>query len=94
MSEIDFANPIYFVPTVSSESVDSCVYKLNTILYLDDDVCLCVAVPFISEDNLSPRHIADRKILFSIPDVQTLTIDDENLLITSDLEEAQSYLSY
>lgn len=89
---IDFAEPLYFI---SNELFDSKVYKLQTILFLDDDVCLCVARPMIASNMTDDeiKNLRDEKIYFNLNGFM-LSRGHERFKLTQDFNQVESYVDY
>lgn len=84
---VDISGPVYFY---NKNALGDTIYKLKVILYTDDEICFCVASPYIgSKSNLKNEDI---KILFYINDgfVDSQIID--SMRATNDLHYARSYL--
>lgn len=89
---VDFAAPIFIY---NRQGMSDVLYKVSTILYLDDDTCLAVAKilpPLFKDYNfLSESNQRDIKILFNPETSDVLTSEHIHYLgITQDLTYAAS----
>lgn len=89
---VDFAAPIFIY---NRKGMCDVLYKVSTILYLDDDTCLAVAkiLPplFKDDDFLDLTNQRDIKILFNPSNQDILTSAHiQDLGITQDLNYAAS----
>ncbi len=93
MDKINFAESIYFN---DSQIFDEKIYKLKTILFLDEDLCLAVIKPLISSDmdDSYVKTLRDEKILFNINNGQVLSVGHERFKLTQDWDMAISYTDH
>lgn len=96
--QIDLANPIYFY---NSNGCSDYFYKLKTILYLDDELCLCVAgcLTYLESSSLEnnliqPHQFKDEKLLFNLYNGVCTNYEDCAWRATNDLSLVKSYLIY
>lgn len=87
---IDITDPVYFY---NKNGTDEILYKLTTILYTDNDICLCVAKPMFDEDGENQNiFYKDLKIVFYIEDGFVDNQTNHSLRATNELDVARSYL--
>lgn len=92
---IDIANPVYFY---NKNGTLDYFYKLKTILYIDEELCLCVASCLYLDDGGHIRQFEqkdapafqDEKLLFNLHDSFVTNMDSWRA--TNDFELLQSYL--
>lgn len=80
--KINIADPVYFYDDRSKYDF---MFKLTTILYADDQVCLCVAK--CTDESLD---IADDKFLFNVETGYVLISEYDSWIATNDVEWAQT----
>lgn len=85
---IDIGSPVYFY---NKNGVLDQIYKLKTILYTDDEICLCVAYPYDSR-NHKQEIGQDIKFSFFIEDGFVDSSFHHSLRATNELELAESFL--
>lgn len=79
--KINIADPVYFYDDRSKYDF---MFKLTTILYADEDVCLCVA-----KCTDESAGVLDEKILFDVKTGYLLNHDYCSWLATNDVEWAE-----
>lgn len=89
---VDFAAPIFFY---YRKGLSDVLYKVSTILYLDDDTCLAVAkpIPPLMKDTnfIDNTDNLDIKVLFNPQNQNVLSYPHiDELGITQDFEYAVS----
>lgn len=79
--KINIADPVYFYDDRNKYDY---MFKLSTILYADDDVCLCVA-----KCTDESAGVQDEKILFDVRTGYVLTHEYYSWVATNDVEWAE-----
>jgi len=82
MENINIADPVYFYDDRSKYDF---MFKLSTVLYADDGVCLCAAK--CTDESL---RVPDEKILFDVTNGKVLVSEYDSWYATNDVEWAQT----
>lgn len=81
MENISIADPVYFYDDRSKYDY---MFKLATILYVDDELCLCVA-----KCTDLTQGVPDEKFLFKITTGEVIIAEYDSWYATNDIEWAE-----
>lgn len=79
--KINIGDPVYFYDDRSKYDY---MFKLTTILYVDDELCLCVA-----KCTDETESIPDEKFLFKIASGEVIIAEYDSWYATNDVEWAE-----